>query len=183
MANKSDSEAPSGVSTLGAALLVRDEIKRSYGKLWAIGRSLTRNAPDADDLTQTTCLRALERCNLLRSDGTNVFNWMARIMRNLHIDRMRQPASRSVSLPVELASPETEPLPRWRTVDPESINQILPRLSPRLQTVWQLGCVKRLRQREIAKRLGIPLSTVGTQVFRARAALRALLDCPVPVPG
>ncbi|HYD18070.1 MAG TPA: sigma factor, partial [Patescibacteria group bacterium] len=43
---------------------------------------LTRNASDAEDLVQSTLLRALEKQDYFET-GTNLFSWTSKIMFNL----------------------------------------------------------------------------------------------------
>ena len=45
---------------------------------------LTGNGPDADDLVQSTVLRALENTATCFQDGTNLFKWSSKIMFNLY---------------------------------------------------------------------------------------------------
>jgi RNA polymerase sigma-70 factor (ECF subfamily) len=137
---------------------------------------MTRAGADADDLLQATCLRALERGPALRNHA-NVWSWLVRVMRNLHLDKIRGPAQRSTALPAddELAEPPSEPIALWRQLADEDLERVVPRLSPQLRVVWQLHHQHGLDQRQIAARLLIPRATVATRVFRARAALRQQL--------
>jgi RNA polymerase sigma-70 factor (ECF subfamily) len=54
------------------------------GKLQKFAMSLTKNKPDADDLVQSTCLRALEKADLFQ-DGTNLLGWTSKIMFNIFV--------------------------------------------------------------------------------------------------
>jgi RNA polymerase sigma-70 factor (ECF subfamily) len=51
--------------------------------------SLTRNWPDADDLVQTSCTRALSKADQWQG-GTRLDAWMYRLMRNIWIDETRK---------------------------------------------------------------------------------------------
>ena len=51
--------------------------------------SLTRDWPDADDLLQTSCTRALSRADQWQK-GTRLDAWMYRLMRNIWVDETRK---------------------------------------------------------------------------------------------
>jgi RNA polymerase sigma-70 factor, ECF subfamily len=151
----------------------REQLIASMSRLQQLARTLTRSPADAEDLLQATCLRALERGPELR-DHANVGGWLARVMRNLLIDRARSPSRRAVALPAngELPADAPERIPLWRQVADEDLEQLLPTLSPQLRAVWTMHHHQGLDQNEIAARLRIPRATVATRVFRARAVLR-----------
>jgi len=69
-----------------------DEFEKALAKLLPrlrrFAHGLTRNAADADDLTQRTAERAL-RARSQWQPGTNFDAWAYRIMRNLWIDTTR----------------------------------------------------------------------------------------------
>jgi RNA polymerase sigma-70 factor, ECF subfamily len=159
----------------------RAQLIASLPRLTQLARSLTTRAADAEDLVQATCLRALERGPTLRQ-GANVVGWLARVMRNLHIDQARSPARRATALPTdnELAGRLPERMPLWRQVADEDVERLVPSLSPQLQAVWQLHHRHGLDQSQIAARLRIPRATVATRVYRARAVLRERLAAAVP---
>jgi RNA polymerase sigma-70 factor (ECF subfamily) len=165
--------APAEEDSFDGAATIRLEIARSLGRLRRIAQSLTASRADAEDLLQTTCLRALERSRFLRHP-TNVLSWLTRIMRNLRIDEARRIADVAASpagCPEVQAAP-VEPMPLWRLADESFLDRMVPTLSPEFRSVWELTHVDKLRQSEIARRLGIKESTVASRMFRARAALR-----------
>jgi RNA polymerase sigma-70 factor, ECF subfamily len=151
----------------------REQLIASLDRLQHLARTLTRSAADAEDLLQATCLRALERGPGLRNHA-NVAGWLARVMRNLMIDKARSPARRATALPASGDLPADVPdrIPLWRLVADEDVARLEPTLSPQLRAVWTLHHHQGLDQNEIAARLHIPRATVATRVFRARAALR-----------
>ena len=50
---------------------------------------LTKNVYDAEDLVQSTVLRALEKKELFQS-GTNLFSWTSKIMYNMFVSNYRR---------------------------------------------------------------------------------------------
>jgi RNA polymerase sigma-70 factor (ECF subfamily) len=141
---------------------------------------LTRDASEAWDLVQDTferCLRALPE----RLEAEKVRAWLFVILRNLFLDRCRS-HERRARVPtedaflLEVPTPETEEVPVWMSLDPQEVRRCVQRLDPALRQVHELRVERGLSQAEIAGRLGIPLATVGTRLFRARKHLRRLLD-------
>ena len=163
-----------GAEPMGYGPLVAAALVRSFEKLSGFARRLTGSADHAADLVQATCLRALERAHTLRND-LHVEGWIFRIMRNLHTDQMRNPLADLTRLEEEpVWSPEVTAT--WRQVDDEEIERTVSRLPHHLGAVWRLIHEQRLDQAEVAGRLGIRRATVATRIFRARVAMRKLLE-------
>jgi RNA polymerase sigma-70 factor, ECF subfamily len=141
---------------------------------------LTKNAPDAGDLVQATNLRALEKRRLfVRGSSSDLTKWLFRIMLNLHRDGLR---AGSHEMKVEWldelpGAPEADPA-LWTLVDDGEIAAAIQRLPPRLRSVYELFATERCSYARIADRLGMPIKTVGTQMFRARDRLRRDLAGP-----
>jgi RNA polymerase sigma-70 factor, ECF subfamily len=152
-----------------------DDLVNALARLTTFARFLARTEDDADDLLQATCLRALERESSLASHD-NIAAWLTRVMRNLHIDLARTPARRTdpVHDRVGPSPQDADPIPMWRLVDDEDLEQALPSLSLPLRRVWELQRCG-LGQKQIAERLALPRATVATRIFRARVALRQRL--------
>jgi len=149
----------------------------SLATLRQLAVKLTRSRSDADDLLQATCLRALESAARLR-DHSNLAGWLARVMRNLHIDHSRSRGRRVMPLTDRhVAACAPEGIAMWRQVDEADVERVLPRLSPQLRAVWELHHRDHMDQHQIARSLNIPRTTVATRLFRARLAVRrALLE-------
>ncbi len=146
--------------------------------LYTRALGLERTPQDACDLVQDTFERAL-RCFDQFRPGTNVKQWLFRIMFNLFVDRYRR---RMHEMPLELAdahelpAPEPEPAPTWHAYEVEDVQQALGGLEPPFRQVLELHFNEHRSYKEISGRLGIPAATVGTRLLRARCKLRNLLD-------
>ena len=66
--------------------------------------------------------------------------------------------------------------PRWTSITREQVHAALGRLDGEFRTVCQLRLIEGLSYDEIAARLGVPRSTVGTRLLRARDKLRVILE-------
>lgn len=132
----------------------------------------------AEDLVQGTIERALRHADNFTM-GSNMGAWLGAIMSNLHIDgcrkRSREVLTRSGAQP-EVAAPEAEPRPPWEDLSMEDVQRLIPRLSPDLRHAMHSFVEGACSYRTISVELGIPMSTVGTRLWRARRQLRALLE-------
>jgi RNA polymerase sigma-70 factor (ECF subfamily) len=138
-------------------------------------RLVGRGGPDCDDLVQDTLERALR--NLHRfTPGSNLHGWVSTMMHRLMIDRHRRERNlRPGPLP-DLPSPE----PDLEREDRENrllstlsrVDELLARLPPSYRAVLELHARAGLGYSEIARRLAIPVSTVGTRLLRARRLMR-----------
>ncbi len=146
-------------------------------RLRRFARSLTRDAADADDLTQV----ALERALKARSQwqpGTRMDSWMLRIMRNCWIDEVRSRTRRSRTF-----APEEEGIRVSATVDDferaadmQAIDQAMNQLPPEQREVIALVLVEGLSYREAADILDLPMGTVTSRLTRGRQALARKLE-------
>jgi RNA polymerase sigma-70 factor (ECF subfamily) len=151
--------------------------------------SLTRNPADARDLTQRTLERGLRSLHRFEA-GTNIRQWLLRILLNLFLDDCRRSARAPRLEPLDdhpASTPSIEETiedePPWARVTPEQFQAALLALGPLFRQVYELRIVQKLKYQEIADRLQIPVATVGTRLQRARTHLHALLVPPGGLPG
>ena len=67
---------------------VRRRLPEMLRRLRGFAYKLARNHADADDLIQDTCVKALSREHQYQ-EGTNLLNWLAKIMQTIWLDRVR----------------------------------------------------------------------------------------------
>ncbi len=143
--------------------------------------AVSGNPATADDLTQTTMLKALERFETFRP-GSNPKAWLLRIMRNTWIDRLRH---RKVVGP-EVQADETllageeavEPTAWTDAADlidnfaDEEVIHALQELPPDQRLALYLSDVEQLKHEEIGEIMDVAVGTIKSRTSRARAALR-----------
>lgn len=146
-----------------------------HGKrLRDLARRWCRSPLDPDDLVQDTLERALR--STVPAD-VNERAWLARVMRNLFIDRVRQQASRRERLDRGvLPSSVAEDGAWWERLSEADVRAEVARLPPQQRTTFELFTFAGQSYDMIAEQLGISKNTVGTRVLRARHALRAMLS-------
>jgi RNA polymerase sigma-70 factor (ECF subfamily) len=142
-----------------------------------VAARLATNAVDAADLAQATCLRALEKRRLfVRGSVDDLKRWLLKIMVNLHTD-LRRKGSREIPADWldEVGALENPAPPPWSTLADEDVNAAMEGLRPRLREAYRLFAIDRFSYATISTRLCIPVATVATRIYRARARLRAAL--------
>jgi RNA polymerase sigma-70 factor (ECF subfamily) len=137
---------------------------------------------EAEDLVQTTCVRALENFDAYRS-GTNIRAWLFTILRNEWVSRHRRtqrrtqvesPAGAAATAEIEDIATDLEAVLMDRRWSAE-IRAALLALPEQHRLPVYLKDVEGFGYREIADIAGCPLGTVMSRLARGRAALRAAL--------
>jgi len=166
--------SPTAARRVAFDLLFREH----EGALRAFARRLCGSQTDANDLVQDALERALRAFETF-APGTNERAWLFTILHHAFIDRCRRAATerRGASIDdFELAAPEPTAPPAWAGISPEQLDEAVAALQDEFRAVYQLHAAESLSYQEIAERLGIPASTVGTRLNRARRKLRSLLQ-------
>jgi len=156
--------------------LLENEIPR----LRRYARALTRNTAKADDLVQSSLVRALEKQHLWQP-GSNLRAWLFTILHNQHVNDVRHSLREGSLGPVEDAEPV------WR-VEPavdaslqlRDLQRGINTLSDEQREVLLLVGLEGMRYEQVADILGIPVGTVRSRLSRARTALRLLMDGAKP---
>ena len=158
-------------------------IVRSYQRaVHRVAYALTRNAGDADDVTQETFLRVWQAIGRFRV-GEPLYPWLARIAMNAAFSLMRRRKRR----PEVALEPLVESGAQWAgTDDPaenaaagerdERLAKAYDALSEEHRAVLALRVVEDLSYDEMARALEVPVGTVMSRLSRARAELRSQLQ-------
>ena len=144
------------------------------------------DSEDAADIAQETFIRAYQ--GLKRFDNrSSLRTWLFRIAYNLCVDRARRTvrAPAEIRLDAVLAEEEPMQLPdsRW---DPEGlamdqelqsiVEEEIANMSDKLRSVLLLHDREDMAYEEIAGTLSIPVGTVKSRLFLARAYLQRVLE-------
>src|SRR5579883_2436907 len=135
---------------------------------------------EAEDVAQETFVAAFDRRETFRH-GEKFRPWIYRIAVNRCMDRLRRQARRPEHTDLEhagqIASESAEPL-EWLLAGEweEHLQQAVAALPPAYRAVFVLRHLDDLSYEEIAHAAGLPLGTVKTHLFRARAQLRQALS-------
>ena len=154
-----------------------DQLAALLPRLRRFAHGLSRDAADADDLTQAAIERALKSRDQWQA-GTRLDSWCYRITRNLWIDTARSRARRIVH-----EAPEEEGLnvgddPRDAmdaAVDLRRLMLAMDRLPDEQREVVALILIEGFGYREASEMLGLPIGTVSSRLVRGRSALLAMV--------
>jgi RNA polymerase sigma-70 factor, ECF subfamily len=145
--------------------------------LRGLARKLCRGHFDAEDLVQDVLLKAVANFDRLPPD-INHAAWMARVMRNLFVDRVRARTAAPTRIDVDdvaLTAPPPEQRSWWEELSTSEVRAAVAQLPEELRDAFERFEFQQQSYKEIAHELGVPVATVGTRVLRARRRLRALL--------
>lgn len=160
-------------------MFTHDALLAEIGKLQKFSLHLTKNKSDADDLLQSTCLRALEKENSYEN-GTNLFGWMSKIMFNLFVTDYRRKTKFETRCDPEkiLENITVQPMQEISS-DVSNINRAMLKLKSNHQEILDMICVKGMHYKEVSKILRIPVGTVRSRLSRARKELHAVMQSPL----
>ncbi len=146
-----------------------------HPRLWRFAYGLARSRAGADDLTQATCLRALEKSAQFQKD-THADRWIFTICRNIWLNDLR---SAKIRLGTGVIPVEECDLPA-KNCDPvknifasEVLNKVMALPDAQRETVL-LTYVEGFSYKDTAAMLEIPIGTVMSRLSAARKALAAL---------
>jgi RNA polymerase sigma-70 factor (ECF subfamily) len=144
-------------------------VQRYNAQIFAHAYRFTRNAVEADDVVQETCLRAylhLGTFAMERPFGA----WILTIARNVSFDVLRR-RKRDMSFEPTV---EAAPNPEEAIValdEAERVRFALHALPERYRRALELYYFEDVRYRDIALTLGVPIGTIKTFISRAKRRL------------
>ncbi len=154
--------------------------------LYRMALQLSHRPEDASDLVQETILKAIKASSRFEPKGGGIRPWLFKILRNVFFSRVvrdqRNPlASENIHFHASARPGPDEAEPAWNLaalnwehVD-ERLKSAIDSLSVEYREVLLLWGVEGMKYREIALILDVPIGTVMSRLFRARAALVAQL--------
>lgn len=149
-----------------------------FDQLYNFARWLTQDAAEAEDLVQETYAKALRGFSSFQA-GTNFRAWMYRILRNSFLSSRTGLKSTVVFDEEDHEAPREPSTPESLLVAQatrEMVQQALEQLPVHFREILLLCEVEEMSYQEIAQTLSIPQGTVMSRLFRARKALRELLE-------
>jgi RNA polymerase sigma-70 factor (ECF subfamily) len=157
---------------------------RHNQRLYRIARSVLRNSTEAEDAVQEAYIAAFTHLADYRGESP-LAAWLARIVMNESLGRLRRQRSAAETAPLEearteatiiafpLSSPSEDP---ERTMAQRQILQLVEQATDNLPEPYRLVFVQRVIEgmsvEETAELLGIKAETVKTRLHRARALVR-----------
>lgn len=152
--------------------------ERYYDRIYRYALSRLGNRTDAEDLTQETFLKMVDKLHMFRWQGIPFAAWLFRIANNAVIDLVRRRARRhEEELLDTLAAPSAERVEEQVEVSLtwEEVIHAMDRLTVNQQEVLTMRFGAELSVSETAKALGKAEGTVKATQLQALQALRRLL--------
>jgi len=144
-------------------------------RLWRYGLVLARNPETAEDLVQTTCVRALEKSFQFET-GTRFDHWLFTILRSIWINQLRAQRVRAghglVDPEEELVSDGVEEI-ETNIFAAQVFREVL-KLPEAQRKAVLLVYVEGLTYREAAEVLKVPMGTIMSRLAAARLKLSGL---------
>jgi len=147
--------------------------------LFRVALRFVGNAADADDLVQDTLFRAYQAWDQF-ARGTNAKAWLITILRHQFIDAYHREARRRQTLSSAPPPSDDAHVPFFDDLVDDQVVHAIDALPLTYREVVVLRDIEDLHYAEVATVLGVPVGTVRSRLFRARAILqKKLLDYAV----
>ena len=171
-----------------------EEIMRKHNRmLFRTARAILRDDAEAEDALQEAYVQAYRSMGSFRA-GSKLSTWLARIVANEALMRLRKEKRRAEIVPIQPAASvqEIEQISDGdMTKAPDAaaerrqmrrvLEQQIDALPDTYRTVFMLRAVEELSVEETAAVLDLPAATVRTRFFRARSMLREMLAQKIDV--
>lgn len=153
---------------------IRESLPNVFPRLWRFCLFQTGRRDQADDLAQSTCLRALEKAHQY-SAGTHLDRWLFLIAKRIWLNEVRATAVRSgrglvaieeMDIPDARADTETNVLAG-------QVLRAITELPEAMRVTVLMVYVERMSYREAADVLEIPIGTVMSRLATARKRIAA----------
>lgn len=155
----------------------RKELVNLLPQLKRFAMTLTRNGTDADDLVQSTCMRAIERQDQYRPE-LRLFSWVCTVMRNLWVSELRKRKVRTGTGQIDAAETDvlTTEIGGANTAYGNQVMGMILALPEGMSATLLLVSIEGHSYAETADILDIPIGTVMSRMSKARQRLRGQLQ-------
>ncbi|MEP1961721.1 RNA polymerase sigma factor [Tateyamaria sp.] len=150
-----------------------------YPRLWRYAVALTGRRDWADDLVQTTCVRALDKADQFQA-GTHLDRWLFRMTQRIWLNELRSRKVRTGGglVPVEdIDLPDTSPDVEVNIFARDVLNKVNALPEAQRQSVL-LVYVEGFSYKEAAEIMDIPVGTVMSRLAGARKRLNTQMAEP-----
>lgn len=202
-AGSRDSISPDDATAIDAFERARAGERAAYGivvrtyqdRLFNAVFRMVNDRDDAAEITQEAFTRGLEKLQDFRGDA-GPYTWLFRIAMNTAVSRIRRGGRRrTVSLDAPASGESRQARDYGRSVanllaadsaapgerlqmseDHRAVTEALKRLDAEYRALLVMRDLEGFDYRQMAEVLGLPLGTLKSRLFRARVALRELLQ-------
>ncbi|MBC1184520.1 sigma-70 family RNA polymerase sigma factor [Kluyvera sichuanensis] len=161
---------------------VRQHLAEHLTRLWRYGLVLSRNREVAEELVQSTCVRALEKSAQF-IPGTRIDSWLFAILHSIWISDVR---ARRVRLGQGFVESDELLAPDTRERDDTHLHyakimQHVSTLPEAQRNAVFLVYVEGFTYQEASETLSVPIGTIMSRLATARAKIAQMVNTPPPV--
>ena len=160
-------------SARGDGLAFRQLYASTRSRLFGIAMLLLRRRDAAEDVLQEAYIRIWSGAGQYSREKGEPLPWLAKIVRNAAVDRLRRERVIAVEIETEEDLPQAKPAMTGEHID---LERSLARLDPARRRATLMSALYGYTNEEIAARLGVPLGTAKTWIRRGKQRLRAQLE-------
>jgi len=157
------------------------------GRLMAISYRYMGNEEEANEVFQEGFIKIFNKLTTYNpsSETFNIFYWMKRIIINTALDKLRQRKQKRILMLSDkdntFQTTNHDEIYDFESADRDKLTadvliEAVSKLSPMYRVVFNLHVVEEYTHAEIADRLGISEGTSKSNLFKAKAKLRKLLE-------
>jgi RNA polymerase sigma-70 factor, ECF subfamily len=149
---------------------------RQAARIYTLACRMAGSPEDGEDLLQEIFLQAYRKIGTYKGDAA-IGTWLYRLALNHCLDYVRSRAARMKTLTDTLDGEQSyQPLARRETPDIRlDLERAIERLPDGCREAFVLHDIEGLDHKEVGRLLGVAEGTSKSQVFKARAKLRAFL--------
>ncbi len=149
-----------------------EDLVSEIEKLRRFASKLTRNYDDAEDLLQTTIVKALQN-KYKFEEGSNLFSWTSKIMFNTFASNYNRRVKFETQYDSEniIAAQATESS-QESEAELRETGEALEKLSDDHKDIIVMICMNGMSYEAVAEQIDIPVGTVRSRLSRARDQLR-----------
>lgn len=160
------------------------KFKNIYSTMWSkmmkqVCLKYTKDTNKAEDFCQNGFIKVYQNLNKYDESGS-LEGWVRRVINNSILDELRKEKMSFVDKgddgfdfsKLDMSDEEYDE----SEFNIEDVKKILPKLPPSYRTVFKLFYFDELSHQDIAKKLGISPNTSKTNLMKARAKIKSLLQ-------
>jgi RNA polymerase sigma-70 factor (ECF subfamily) len=145
----------------------------THRKLFSVALLLLKRRDAAEDALQEAYLRVWTRAGTFDPSKGEALAWLARIVRNIALDRLRLERKAPEDLGVQIDVVAVEPVPVFEL---HELQKRLLSLAPKQRQAILMTHFEGFSREEVAKRLQVPIGTIKSWVFRSSELIKRTVE-------